>query len=55
MAAHEPLFLTTEDVIEIHDAELEESRGRSGIRDRNALESAVMQARQVHAFAQGDI
>lgn len=55
MAAHEPIFLTTEDVIAIHDAELAESHGRSGIRDRNALESGVMQARQLHAFDQGDI
>lgn len=51
----EPIFLTPEDVIEIHDAELRESGGRRGVRDPNALRSAVAQARQVYSFRQGDI
>lgn len=34
-------YLTVEQVIEIHDALLEDHGGLAGIRDKNALESAV--------------
>ena len=50
----EPVFLTSDDVRTIHDAELAESRGLPGVRDENALESAVAQPRQVYAYARGD-
>jgi death on curing protein len=38
----EPEFLTLEDVLMIHDEQLEAYGGISGIRDENLLESAVM-------------
>jgi len=37
----EPLFLTLEEVIAIHDEEVEAFGGTLGIRDLNGLESAV--------------
>jgi death-on-curing protein len=42
--ADEPIiFLVVEDVLELHAAGLEKYGGAAGIRDRHALESAVMQ------------
>jgi len=37
----EPRFLSITEVIEIHENEIKEAGGLSGIRDRNNLESAV--------------
>lgn len=37
----EPRFLSISEVIEIHENEIKEAGGLSGIRDRNSLESAV--------------
>ncbi|MGE5671927.1 MAG: type II toxin-antitoxin system death-on-curing family toxin [Fibrobacterota bacterium] len=37
----EPRFLSISEVIEIHENEIKEAGGLSGIRDRNNLESAV--------------
>lgn len=37
----EPRFLSISEVIEIHEKEIEEAGGLSGIRDKNSLESAV--------------
>jgi death-on-curing protein len=51
----ELIFLTSEDVRSLHDEEIQASGGRPGVRDDNALESAVAQARQVDAFRQGDV
>jgi death-on-curing protein len=39
-----PDFLAVEDVLELHEAQLLRFGGGSGVRDRNALESAVAQA-----------
>jgi death-on-curing protein len=39
----EPDFLSVEDVLELHQIQLERSGGSAGIRDRGALESAVAQ------------
>ena len=38
----EPEFLTLEDVLQIHEAQIEAYGGISGIRDQGLLESAVM-------------
>lgn len=40
----EPEFLSLEDVLLIHDAQLEDYSGIQGIRDKGLLESAVMTA-----------
>jgi death-on-curing family protein len=49
------VFLTREDVEEMHDAEVRVSGGLRGVRVVDALESAVAQPRQVHHYAQGDL
>ena len=43
MSSDEPVFLDTEDVIEIHATHLEVYGGSAGIRDRGLIESAVAQ------------
>ncbi len=43
MSSDEPLFLDTEDVIELHATQLEIYGGSPGLRDRGLLESAVAQ------------
>ena len=37
----DPIFLTVEDVLELHDEQLERFGGSAGVRDRGGLESAV--------------
>jgi death on curing protein len=37
----DPMFLTVEDVVELHDEQLQRFGGTAGVRDRGALESAV--------------
>jgi death-on-curing protein len=37
----DPIFLTIEDVLQLHDDQLERFGGSTGVRDRGALESAV--------------
>ena len=37
----DPIFLTVEDVLELHDDQLQRFGGTAGVRDRGALESAV--------------
>lgn len=51
----EPLFLTCEAVIDIHEDELAVSGGLPGIRDRNALESAVAAPKNLYAYENGDL
>lgn len=52
----EPRFLTWEQVLEIHRAQLENFGGQDGLRDANALESALAQpeatfeGRVLHVF-----
>lgn len=43
MSSDEPLFLDTEDVIELHATQLEIYGGSPGLQDRGLLESAVAQ------------
>ena len=37
----DPMFLTVEDVLELHDEQLQRFGGSAGVRDHGALESAV--------------
>jgi len=48
----EPVWLSTELIIAIHDEQLEEFGGPSGLRDRGLLESAV--ARPLNQYAYGN-
>jgi death-on-curing protein len=43
VSSDEPLFLDVEDILEIHEAQLEIYGGSAGLRDRGLLESAVAQ------------
>ena len=51
----EPIFLTLEQVEELHRRALEQHGGQDGIRDQWALESAVIHPRNVFYYAQGDL
>ena len=59
MRSYGPAFLFIEDVIGAHLAAIEEFGGMPGLRDRNALESAIHQARvtsggeYLHSFPLG--
>lgn len=48
------IFLDCQAVIELHELELADSGGLAGIRDRNALESAVAAPQQMHHYEQTD-
>jgi death-on-curing protein len=50
----EPEFLTREIVEAIHQDQIETRGGLHGIRDENALESAIMAARNVYHYSSGD-
>lgn len=49
--AHEPRFLTIEEVIALHQRQLDRFGGGSGMRDRGLLESAVAQPQASFAGA----
>jgi death-on-curing protein len=51
----EPIFLTLEQVEDLHRRALELHGGQDGVRDPSALESAVIHPRNVHYYAQGDL
>jgi death-on-curing protein len=51
----EPVFLTREQVEELHRLALEQHGGQDGVRDPYALDAAVMHPRNVHFYAQGDL
>ncbi|MGH9720264.1 MAG: Fic family protein [Bryobacteraceae bacterium] len=42
----DPLFLTLDEVLEIHQQQIERYGGSSGIRDPGGLESAIARPRQ---------
>ncbi len=46
MSESDPVFLDVDDVVWIHDVQLELFGGQAGIRDQGLLESAVAMARQ---------
>jgi death on curing protein len=48
----EPVWVTVEDVIGLHDLQLAEFGGAKGIRDRNGVESATFRPRQ-HRYYSG--
>jgi death on curing protein len=49
-----PVFLTWEILEDIHDSSLKLFGGSTGIRDRNALESALAAAENAYFYAQAD-
>ncbi len=55
MSAETPAFLTLEQVEFLHRVSLEEHGGQDGVRDPAALESAVMQPRNIWLYGKGDI
>lgn len=50
----EPEFLGLEQVERLHRKLIDRFGGTHGLRDRSLLESAIMQPRNVHYYAQGD-
>jgi death-on-curing protein len=48
-------FLTREIVDAIHDEQIDAYGGIHGVRDENALESAIMAAQNVHYYGGGDV
>ena len=53
--AWEPEFLTREIVDAIHEEQINSFGGLHGLRDENALESAIMAAQNVYYYAGGDV
>jgi death-on-curing protein len=51
----EPEFLTREIVDAIHDEQINSFGGLHGVRDENALESAIIAAQNVYYYAAGDV
>lgn len=51
----EPIFVTQEQVEALHRRALQQYGGQDGIRDRGALEAAVVHPRNVHHYTQGDL
>jgi len=53
--SEEPIYLTTEQVAVLQRMALERHGGQDGMRDKSAVESAVMQPRNVWYYAKGDL
>ena len=51
----EPVWIDREVVLAIHDEQLAEHGGQSGVRDMGLLESALARPRNRHAYAKGSI
>ena len=51
----EPRFLTREAVDAIHEDQIDRFGGLRGVRDENALESAIAAARNVYHYGTGDV
>ena len=51
----EPVWLTTELIIAVHDEQLREFGGPRGIRDRGMLESALGRAQNKWAYGERDL
>ena len=51
----EPVWIDREVVLAIHDEQLAEHGGQSGVRDMGLLESALGRPRNRHAYAKGSI
>jgi death-on-curing protein len=52
---NEPVFLSRDQVLELHRRSLEEHGGLNGLREPGLFESALMQPEAVYAYAQGDL
>lgn len=51
----EPVFLSRENVLQLHRMSLEQPGGLDGLRDSGLLDSALMQPEAAFFYAQGDI
>ena len=51
----EPRFLTREAVDAIHEDQIDGFGGLHGVRDENALESAIAAAQNVYHYGSGDV
>jgi death-on-curing protein len=51
----EPRFLTRETVEAIHEEQIDTYGGLQGVRDENALESAIAAAQNVYHYGGGDV
>jgi len=51
----EPEFLTREIVDAIHEEQINSFGGLHGVRDENALESAIMAAQNIYYYGSGDV
>ncbi|MER2606763.1 MAG: type II toxin-antitoxin system death-on-curing family toxin [Siculibacillus sp.] len=54
-AAFGPIWLTVEEVIALHERQLQRFGGPAGLRDRGALESALGRARNKWEYEGGDL
>src|ERR1700722_5136964 len=54
-SGHEPEFLPREIIDAIHEEQVNTFGGLHGIRDENALESAIAAAQNVYHYAEGDL
>ena len=55
MVEHEPVFLTREQIEEIHRDQINAFGGIHGLRDDGALESAIAQPMNVYFYGDGDL
>jgi death-on-curing protein len=51
----EPIFLTLNETLRLHDRSLAEHGGSAGIRDPGLVESALASAKNIHFYARGDV
>jgi death-on-curing protein len=51
----EPVFLSLDDVLQLHRMSLEQHGGLDGLRDSGLLDSALMQPEAAFFYGQGDI
>jgi len=51
----EPIFLTQEQVAQLHRRSLEQHGGQDGVRDTSALDAAIMHPRNVYYYQHADL
>ena len=52
---NEPIFLSRDQVLELHQISLERHGGLDGLREPGLLDSALMQPEAAHFYGQGDL
>ena len=52
---NEPVFLTLDEVLRIHDQSLAEHGGSAGTRDPGLVDSALASAKNIFFYARGDV